>query len=144
MVDWVCALTFCNHRGESAIDCVLCNKCSLYKILDFSIHSINCVSDHKIVSFSLKMNMCFKQDDVEENLKTQKHVKWKESKKDDYISRMVSDEFSERMNALKIRIEADINKNSLEACIVELSDILVTAGSGHVFVKNRNKNNEKK
>ena len=47
--------TFQNHRGESTVDYVLCDKVSLYIVSDFIIHDANSLSDHYIISFCLKV-----------------------------------------------------------------------------------------
>ena len=46
--------TFNNHKGKSTIDYVLCDKISIYNVLDFKVHPVNEYSDHAIVSFNLK------------------------------------------------------------------------------------------
>ncbi len=38
-------ITFCNHRGESVIDYVICNKKALSIMTDFSIDDMNIFSD---------------------------------------------------------------------------------------------------
>ena len=45
--------TFCNHRGESVIDYVICNKPVLNNFKNFHVHDVNCISDHCILSFQL-------------------------------------------------------------------------------------------
>ena len=45
---------FFNHRGESTVNYVLCDKASLYNVSDFIIHDANSLSDHCIISFCLK------------------------------------------------------------------------------------------
>ena len=46
-------LTFLNHNGRSLIDYVLCDKMSMYNIIDFKVHDVNIDSDHKIISYSI-------------------------------------------------------------------------------------------
>ena len=73
--------TFCNHKGDSTIDYILCNKSMLYNIVDFNVHDVNKFSDHCFVQFSLSTRMC--KFSPQENVNIVTSTRWREGKKDE-------------------------------------------------------------
>ena len=47
--------TFFSHRGESAIDYIMCSKAVVRNVVDFEIHEPNVFSDHVVVSCTISM-----------------------------------------------------------------------------------------
>ena len=127
-------LTFCNHRGESAIDYVLCDKCAMYKIKNFDVHDVNCLSDHCLLSFEICIDECIEISDNDVPIYSEK-ARWDSDKTDEYKEFLLSEELSARMNNMIGRLEKDVYTGCLDDDISEFSSILVTAGSGHIRKK---------
>ena len=125
--------TFCNHRGESTIDLVMCDK-SLFNMIDkFKVHETNVYSDHKIVSFCLH---CVRTgpEVLNCNRAGKLFAKWDENKKGDFISRVGSDSVANRVNDLIEILSTNGNVDILEEGTVKVTEILVEAGNAHIKV----------
>ena len=97
-------LTFCNHRGESTIDYVICDKLALYRVKEFTIHDVNSVSDHKMLSFVLSCDVSGQEIGQSKCPVSKVKAKWNENKKGEYVSNVRSAEANERINALTNRL----------------------------------------
>ena len=123
--------TFYNHRGESAIDYVICNKDALYEIVDFNVHDANIYSDHVIVSFAI--STCMNCNELENKYEEKRvYAKWKQSKKDEYSEKIGSEEVCNRVRELSELLVGNRDTAVLERSIEELCDVLVTAGEDHI------------
>ena len=123
--------TFFNHRGESAIDYVICNKYSLCKIIDFHVHDPNVYSDHVMLSFSMSTGVDF---DVSKSdcKRDRVYAKWKQERKNEFTENVLSQEVREKVDELSEMIVNNTSTDVLEDVVVGVTDILVTAGSGHI------------
>ena len=122
--------TFFNHRGESAIDYVICNKYALNEIVDFKVHDANVFSDHAIVSFSMSTSLKCDHENVCKGVG--RYAKWNKDKKGDYVTNIGSPEVSNRVRDLSELLVNNRDTAVLERSVVELSEVLVSAGEGHV------------
>ena len=120
-------LTFCNHRGVSAIDYVLSNKQALYIINDFCVQDVNCVSDHCMLSFKLSNGVTAVNENVSENPFTSFRPKWREEKKSEYKDKLMSNESTEKLKLLIESMEGDVDVSMIDKSIAEFSGILVKA-----------------
>ena len=141
--------TFCNKRGKSAIDFVLCNKAALYKIVDFYIKPFNSFSDHCIVGFDVKYtknNYLHLPASMNPGEKIN-ITRWNEDKRNDYVDKINSDIVHEKIAFLADNLLENMNSETIETSIDQLNSIFITAGKDHikeVYIggesKGRNKN----
>ena len=95
-------VTFCNHRGESVIDYVICDKKALSIMNDFAINDMSVFSDHAVISFSFLINHI-----NIENIASKDRIprmKWKEHRKEQYIENVKSSKITERVSELLERM----------------------------------------
>ena len=131
--------TFFSHRGESAIDYIMCSKAVVRNVVDFEIHEPNVFSDHVVVSCTISMCCESREERVSElsERKTCTQAKWRKERKDDYVANIGTNEVKCRVNELSELISRNADTNVLERSVCELSEILVTAGSSHVKTVSR-------
>ena len=132
-------LTFCNHRGESAIDYVLSNKSALYMIRNFCVHDVNSLSDHCILSFELSNGVQVVNQNVSEKQFNSFRPTWREEKVNEYKDMLMSNEVTEKLNCLIESMEGEVDVSLIDKNIAEFSGILVNASveQGEVSGVNR-------
>ena len=126
------ATTFCNKNGKSTIDFVLCDKIALRKVNRFEIHEANCFSDHSIVSFSLRVRFRNNRDAAEDVRRSRTYPKWREEKKEVYLTRITCDEVQEKIRALTVELRDNCVPSQIEYFVEELTKIFTDSGSSHV------------
>ena len=126
--------TFCGSKGESTVDYVLCDKYVLKNVMQFDISDHMPYSDHKMLSFSLKA-FIFVNNTTQEHGKLYENIdsftKWKDKKKDSFLSKINEEDVFTKINNMIITLHNNVNKDTVDNVISDLSSILVEAGSEH-------------
>ena len=125
--------TFCGPKGESCVDYVLCDKYVLKNITHFGISDHVSFSDHKMLYFKLKsfINISKEKNQSINDLPCF-YTKWNETKRDDYIKNLESQNVINEVNELsKILVNIDC-KEKLDHVISSFSNIVNEAGLDHV------------
>ena len=102
-------MTFMNANGESVIDYVLMSS-ELFKLIDnFIVHDFYSFSSHSPIQVNLIVKN-FKQNDIDENIKSTSKIRWDENKKCQYkdVLSVESGKFEEIVNNI---ISDNINFN---------------------------------
>ena len=137
--------TLFNKRGESTIDYVICNKTVVKKIVDFEIHNPNVFSDHVSVSYTLSKTggeQCEAEVREARERKKCRYAKWRNERKEDYVTNIKKREVEDRVNRLNEVISNNVDTDMLEKAVNELSEMLVTAGSDHIKVRQKGSGGE--
>ena len=127
--------TFCNKRGKSVIDYVLCNKNALSKINDFYVKPFNVFSDHSLIGFDVKY---FKHSDIVDvpfdfSLNNPFcFTKWDDNKKDEFISCLESENIQNSITYLADNLMENMNRETVDSSIQDLNSIFEKAGEGHI------------
>ena len=89
--------TFCNTRGKSVNDYLICSKGVLENVSNFSVSDMHVFSDHAKICLSLKCNMT-RCDYVNENISSNTvKMKWKGHRKEEYIENLIIMELSQKI-----------------------------------------------
>ena len=123
--------TFFGHRGVTAIDYVICNKYALCKVIDFHVHDPKVFSDHVILSFSLSTDVNVHEND-KNGKKDRVYAKWREERKVEFVEKVMSNGVEERVRLMTDLMTNNASTDVLEETVLGLTDVLVTAGSGHI------------
>ena len=124
--------TFCGPQGESAVDFCICNKPTIGNIIDFSVSDISEFSDHKYVSFKLKLSNSMNNDDnVNETGTCTYFPKWKEKNKEKFIKNLNKPEVRERVETITELLNNNTNENYLNEALTILTEAYTEAGDEH-------------
>ena len=126
--------TFCNKRGKSSIDFVLCNKHFLYNIHDFYVHPFNGFSDHCVIGFDIrfkKLNDRLCESNVEKG-NSFKLSRWNSEKCEEYVSILNSETIQDDITFLSDKLIENMCKEEVDNSIEKLNDIFLTAGKSHI------------
>ena len=101
-------LTCINPQGSSVSDLVLCKTDMFEYINDFKVQDANILSDHCLVSFTIKAGKVFKSDfnkrhcnrKMNCNEKLSQVYKWDDGKKDQFLTSLNSEEICHKMKKL--------------------------------------------
>ena len=124
--------TFSGPQGESAIDFCICNKPKILNIIDFSVSDKSEFSDHKYVSFKLKLsNSMHNDDNVNETGTCTYFPKWKEKNKETFIKNINKPEVREKVENITELLNNNTNENYLNEALTILTEAYAEAGDEH-------------
>ena len=124
--------TFANHRGESAIDYVICDKYMLDKIDKFNVHDANEMSDHCMLTFDICTGCVDRDQNDRETRRGGRYAKWRSERRDEYVSNIESVEIEHKLVDLSRKLLDNIECDVLEEGVLNLRDIIIDAGAGHI------------
>ena len=127
------AHTFCNSKGMSTIDYVLCDRHVLNYVTMFKVHDFNMFSDHAVVAFNIKSKLCTNTLYGDGQPGKCVYVKWKDNKKDEYISNLSSNDTKYYINMLMNILEENVDKQIVEDVLAAFTGVLTESGQGHTF-----------
>ena len=119
--------TCITSQGSSVIDLILCRKEMFSFVENFKVHDANILSDHTVVSFTIKSSGC--TDGTEESCgsndscngeKLTHTYKWDSDKKEMFLNSLQSDDLCTEMENLSSRINMSSTFNDMDENLSDL------------------------
>ena len=126
-------LTYCEKKGKSCIDYALVSKGMLKYVKNFKVGTFNAFSDHAPIFLELVCKTSTVNDDSF-NYEDPANVrmKWKEERKEEYLTKLHSEENITHFQSIYDRLDNDVLSNDIiDECVNELSNIILSAGENH-------------
>ena len=137
-------LTFCNHRGSSVNDYVLCTSNVLKNIDNFYVSNPNVFSDHSPIC--LKLNCKNVRYNISENSTSDYSFKraWKEEKKQEFLNEINKSECINVLLSISSTLDSEnINDIVINECVSQLQAIVNKAGSSHTVTNKMSSNDSR-
>ena len=136
-------ITFCGHRGISAVDYFLVSKGVLQYYDSFSVGDINVHSDHCPVYLKLNCNLIPMS--ATNSINIRQVPKWKEDRKDDFINKLNSLESDNILNDIAVVLNnVNLCSNDIDDSVNQLCEVLTKAGLSHTTHTGHHNNYDKR